>query len=61
MDENAAVSVIFDDSVIEDEASVQKRDLELVKEKIMAPYEYRVKHFGEDEQTAKRIVKEIGI
>ena len=59
IDENASVSIIFDDSVIEDEASVQKRDLELVKEKIMMPYEYRIKHFGEDEQTAKRILKEV--
>ncbi len=58
IDENATVSIVFDDSVIEDEASVQARDLELVKEGIMAPYEYRVKHFGEDEQTAKHILSQ---
>ena len=59
VDENASISVVFDDSVIEDEASIQARDLELVKQKIMMPYEYRVKHFGEDEATAKRILKEV--
>ncbi len=41
--ENSGVNVIFDDSVIEDKASAQARDLELVRAGIMAPYEFRVK------------------
>ena len=58
-DENADISVIFDDSIIEDKASMQARDLELVKHGIMAPYEYRVRYFGEDETDAKRIINEV--
>ena len=46
------------DSIIEDKAAMQTRDLELVKSKIMAPYEFRMKYFGEDEETAKRILSE---
>ena len=52
------VKVIFDDSIIEDKSAMQSRDLELVKSKIMAPYEFRMKYFGEDEETAKRILSE---
>ncbi len=51
--ENAEISVIFDDSIIEDKTSKQRNDLELVKEGIMMPYEFRMKHFGEDEETAR--------
>lgn len=51
--DGAEIAVIFDDSIIEDKQSKQKTDLELVKEGIMMPYEFRMKHFGEDEETAK--------
>ena len=37
---------------------MMSRDLELVKAKIMAPYEFRVKYFGENKATAKRIIAE---
>ncbi|MBQ6052547.1 MAG: phage portal protein [Clostridia bacterium] len=57
-DKNSGIKVIFDDSVIEDKAAMQSRDLELVKSKIMAPFEFRMKYFGEDEETAKRILSE---
>ena len=53
MAENVEISVIFDDSIIEDKQSRQKNDLELVKEGLMMPYEFRMKYFGEDEETAK--------
>ena len=48
-----SISVIFDDSIIEDKNSSRKADLELVKEGIISPWEFRMKHFGEDETTAK--------
>ena len=51
--ENTEISMVFDDSIIEDKPSRQKTDLELVKEGIMMPYEFRMKHFGEDEETAR--------
>ncbi len=51
--EEPGISVVFDDSIIEDKQSRQKTDLELVKEGILMPYEFRMKHFGEDEETAK--------
>jgi len=57
VDANATISISFDDSVVEDESSLQQRDLELVSKGILAPYEYRMRHFGEDEQTAKSMIK----
>ncbi|MBQ2916551.1 MAG: phage portal protein [Clostridia bacterium] len=51
--EKTEISMVFDDSIIEDKPSRQKTDLELVKEGIMMPYEFRMKHFGEDEETAR--------
>ncbi|MBQ1862158.1 MAG: hypothetical protein II149_01455 [Clostridia bacterium] len=56
--EKDCINIIFDDSVIEDKAAMMSRDLELVKAKIMAPYEFRVKYFGENKATAKRIIAE---
>lgn len=56
--ENDCINIVFDDSVIEDKAAMMSRDLELVKAKIMAPYEFRVKYFGENTATAKRIIAE---
>jgi len=53
IDDESPVSVIFDDSIIEDKNSSRKADLELVKEGIMNPWEFRMKHFGENEETAK--------
>lgn len=51
------ISVCFDDSIIEDMASMQKRDLELLNAGIMQKWEFRQKYFGEDEKTAKKIVE----
>ena len=55
--ENPSISVIFDDSIIEDKNSSRKADLELVKEGIISPWEFRMKHFGEDEATAKSKIR----
>lgn len=51
------ISVRFDDSVIEDSASMQKRDIELLNAGVMQKWEFRHKYFGEDEKTAKKIIE----
>lgn len=43
----------WDDSVTTDAETKRKRDLEDVAAGIMAPWEYRMRHYGEDEETAK--------
>ena len=53
-----SVKIIFDDSIIEDKDAELKRDRQDVAEGLMAKYEYRMKWFGEDEETAKAMVKE---
>lgn len=47
------VHMLFDDSIFEDTASKRKRDLEDVASGLMKPWEYRMKWYGEDEETAK--------
>lgn len=58
-----AVTVRFDDSIITDRPSEQKRDMELVAMGLMLNWEFRKKYYGESEETAKarcREVKEYG-
>lgn len=56
------VSCGWDDSVTTDAETKRKRDLEDVAAGIMAPWEYRVRHYGEDEETAKeRVPDQAGI
>ena len=52
------ISICFDDSIVEDKGSEQRRDLELIKQGVMKKWEFRVKYFGEDEKTAKKMVEE---
>lgn len=47
------VTADWDDSVTTDAETKRKRDLEDVAAGIMSPWEYRMKHYGEDEETAK--------
>jgi A118 family predicted phage portal protein len=58
MDENAKLTINFDDSIIEDKNSEMTRDLQLVNGGIMQKWEFRVKYFGEDEETAKKNIPE---
>lgn len=51
------VEVLFDDSVIEDTGALRRRDLEDVAAGLMQPWEYRMKWYGEDEATARRMVE----
>ncbi len=47
------VVVNFDDSIIEDADSTRQRDLQEVRDGIMKKWEFRVKWYGEDAETAK--------
>lgn len=45
--------VNFDDSIIEDADSTRQRDLQEVRDGLMQKWEFRMKWYGEDEETAK--------
>ena len=47
------VTVNFDDSIIEDSDKERERDRQDVRDSLMQPWEYRMKWYGEDEDTAK--------
>ncbi len=47
---------MIEDSILTDAAEVRKQDREDVAMGVMPLYEYRMKHYGEDEETAKRMV-----
>lgn len=51
-----SVSMRFDDSVLVDKNAQFLQDLQLVRERLMGRVEFRMKHFNEDEETARRKV-----
>ncbi|HWQ90251.1 MAG TPA: hypothetical protein VN673_01175, partial [Clostridia bacterium] len=53
---DAKVTVNFEDSYIIDKESERQRDREDVRDGLMQKWEYRVKWYGEDEETAKKMV-----
>ena len=53
---DAAITVQFEDGFVISEEDKANRDLLLVQNRILAPWEYRVRHFGEDEQKAKAAI-----
>lgn len=56
VDPAAKVTVAFEDSYIIDKESERQRDLQEVRDSIMQKWEFRVKWYGEDEATAKKMV-----
>ena len=52
----AAITVQFEDGFVISEEDKAAKDLLLVQNRILAPWEYRVRHFGEDEATAKAAI-----
>lgn len=52
------VSIQFEDSYIIDKESERLRDLQEVNAGLMQKWEYRVKWYGDDEQTAKAVLSE---
>ena len=53
LDEDVEISVDFDDSIIEDEATNFQRDVQMLSMGIIQPYEFRMKWMNEDEETAR--------
>lgn len=54
-----SVSMQFDDSVLVDKQAQFMQDLQLVRDGLMGKVEFRVKHFGEDEEVAAEKLREI--
>ncbi len=53
---DAQITVNFEDSYIIDKESERQRDLQEIRDGIMQKWEYRKKWYGEDEETAKKMV-----
>ncbi len=58
VEEEVSASIRFDDSIIEDRTSEQKRDMELVSMGLMLNWEFRMKYYGENEEHARKRCKE---
>lgn len=56
---DAKITIKFDDTMFTDEEAERIKDLNDVNAGLMAKWEYRVKWYGEDEDTAKAMVDEI--
>lgn len=56
---DAKITIKFDDTMFTDEEAERMKDLNDVNVGLMAKWEYRVKWYGEDEDTAKAMVDEI--
>ena len=48
------VRVLFDDSIIQDTEAEKERDMKEVAAGLMQAWEYRVRWYGESEETARR-------
>ncbi len=57
--ENAEIDIDFDRSVIIDDTAERLQDLQEVRDGVKAPWEFRVKYYGETEEEAKRILDEM--
>lgn len=53
---DADIKIHFEDGYIIDKEAERARDLVEVQERLMQPWEYRVKWYGEDEETAKAML-----
>lgn len=53
LNEDVEMSIDFDDSIIEDDATEFSRDVQMLGMGIIQPYEFRMRWLNEDEETAK--------
>lgn len=58
VNENAEITINFDDSIIEDKEAERKRDMNDVSIGAMQLWEYRAKWYGESEEDAKAAVQQ---
>lgn len=56
LNEDAKVTIDFDDSIIEDKTTERNNDRQDLAAGIMNPWEYRMKWYNEDEATAKKML-----
>lgn len=54
--EDAKIVITFDDSMFQDIESEKQQFLQEIRDGIRQKWEYRVKYFGEDEETARKMV-----
>ncbi len=54
--ENAEIDIDFDRSVIIDDTAERLQDLQEVRDGVKAPWEFRVKYYGDTEEDAKKIL-----
>lgn len=59
LNEDCKIEITFDKSVIIDEAAERENDRSDVREKLMTPWEYRMKWYGETEEEAKKMADEL--
>ena len=55
-DEKQKITVVFDDSVIEDKSKIRGEDRLDIQNGIMQKWEYRMKHYGETKELAQKMV-----
>lgn len=55
--ENSDIEIVFDKSVVIDEAAERECDRQDVRDHIMSDWEYRVKWYGETEEQAKKMLE----
>ena len=56
LNEEARVTIDFDDSIIEDKTTERSNDRQDLAAGIMNDWEYRMKWYNEDEATAKKML-----
>ena len=59
LNEDVEISIDFDDSIIEDEATEFARDVQMLTMSILNRYEFRAKWMNEDEETAKAALPDL--
>lgn len=59
LNEDVEISIDFDDSIIEDEATEFARDVQMLSMSILNRYEFRAKWMNEDEETAKAALPDL--
>lgn len=57
--ENSEIEIDFDRSIIIDDTAERLQDLQEVRDGVKAPWEFRVKYYGETEEEAKRVLEEM--
>lgn len=57
--DNAEIEIDFDRSVIIDDTAERLQDLQEVRDGVKAPWEFRVKYYGDTEEDAKKILDEL--